>query len=269
MLIIDGMGREIEFKKTPERVISLIPCVTESLFELGASDKIVGITEYCIYPADKVKDIQKVGGPKSPNIDFIDKINPDLIFMDPDENRLEDFEVLQKNYPIFIAKGRNIEDSIAFIQKIGDIWGTKSKADELVKSIRDYLNELHLQNENSHPKKVLVLLWKKPYFVPSNNTYINSLIESYGLKNVFSDRVGYFEITEEQLVESQPDIILLPDEPYLFTKEDESDLKVLFDQRNIPIKIKIIIGTELCWYGVRTLKGLKYISEIVSQAFDN
>lgn len=268
MIITDGIGREVEIKSSPERVISLIPCVTETLFELGASDKIVGITDYCIYPADKIKDIQKVGGPKSPNIEFIDAINPDLIFMDPDENRLDDFDALQKKYPIFIVKGRNIEDSMVFIQKTGDIFGTKSKADGLVKSIRNCLDELRAKKGKTTYRRVLVLLWKKPYFVPGKETYINSLLESCGLENVFSKRAGYFEVSEDQIIESRPDIIFLPDEPYTFKREDESELQILFNRKNIPIKIKIIIGTELCWYGVRTLKGLKYIDEIISQAFN-
>jgi len=253
--------------KNPKRMISLIPCVTETLFELGGESKIVGVTDYCIYPKDKVDIITKVGGPKSIDIDKINEIKPDLIFMDPEENVLDDFEVLRKNYDIFVVNAKDIDGSINFIKSISKLLNTEDLAEKYISGIKNKVKELDEKYSEVRKKRALVLLWKEPYFVPGGSTYINSVLETCGMVNVFEDRAGYFKIEEEELIESSPEIIFLPSEPYEFTNIEKAELENNFNSQGKKIKAVMISGEELCWYGVRTLTGLKYIEDNVTNLY--
>jgi len=254
-----------EFEKVPQKVVSLIPSVTETLFEIGAGRKIAGITDYCIFPKDKVKDVAKVGGPKSVNKDLIDKINPDLIFMDPEENTLDDFEELRREYPIFVINVRTVEDSVEFLRSIGELFELEQKAESFISRINRYLHDLRSKYKNAPARRILILIWKDPYYVPGSGTYITSLAETYGVVNVFADKTGYFRVEEEGIIGVSPDIILLPDEPYEFKDEDVSAFNRLFENSGAKPKIRIVSGANLCWYGVRTLEGLKYFDGVFSE----
>jgi len=88
--IIDATGRELSFPSPPKRVVSLIPSITEALFDLGLRDVVVGISQFCNHPADEVKQKPRVGGQKNPDYAKIQALNPDLIILNQEENRPED-----------------------------------------------------------------------------------------------------------------------------------------------------------------------------------
>lgn len=265
MKIVDGFNREQIFEKIPERVVSMIPCVTETLFEFGAQDKIAGITDFCIFPEGKVDKITRIGGPKNVKMDVIDNIKPDLIFMDPEENTLADFQILEKKYPIFVVNVKNIIDSTNFIKKIGEIFENENKALKAINQILNKYKQIRSKYSESQRKKVLILLWKNPYVVPGNSTYINNLAFDCGLDNVFKDESGYFNVDNKRILNSSPDMIFLPDEPYSFSEKDEKELGDLFSNSGLFPKIKQVDGTYLCWYGIRTQKALDYFDKLVSE----
>ena len=78
-----------------QRIISLVPSITETLFDLGMGDQVIGVTRYCIYPNDAQKKL-KVGGTKSPKLETIKNLKPDLILINQEENRVDDYNQLQQ-----------------------------------------------------------------------------------------------------------------------------------------------------------------------------
>ena len=86
MVVTDQMNYEVDVPECPKRIISLVPSQTELLFDLGLADQIVGITKFCIHPADKVKSKSIIGGTKNFNFDKINALNPDLIISNKEEN---------------------------------------------------------------------------------------------------------------------------------------------------------------------------------------
>ena len=106
------------------RIISLVPSVTETLFELGLDDQIVAITRWCTRPAEKVIDKPKVGGTKNPKLQSILEWKPDIVILDCDENRKEDAEKLEKNgIRTFTVFPKTIDDSIRVIRQLGELFG--------------------------------------------------------------------------------------------------------------------------------------------------
>ncbi|MBK7958144.1 MAG: ABC transporter substrate-binding protein [Bacteroidetes bacterium] len=86
MKIIDQIGREILLKQSPVRIVSLVPSITELLFDLGLEEEIVGITRYCILPKEKVKNATKIGGTKDFDLEQIVQLKADFIFTNKEEN---------------------------------------------------------------------------------------------------------------------------------------------------------------------------------------
>src|SRR5574341_58912 len=120
------------------RIISLVPSVTETLYELGLEDQIIAITRFCRLPADRVQLKRKIGGTKSPKLDEIIAMNPDIVIMDQDENRKEDAEFLREHrIKIFATSSTSIEDSIDAIRDLGEIFGVQQKSARIIAEIRE------------------------------------------------------------------------------------------------------------------------------------
>src|SRR5579872_6362805 len=95
----DQMNRRVELPSIAKRIISIVPSQTELLFDLGLNDEIVGITKFCIHPADKFKIKTKVGGTKTVDIELVRKLNPDLIIGNKEENERRQVEELMRLFP--------------------------------------------------------------------------------------------------------------------------------------------------------------------------
>jgi ABC-type Fe3+-hydroxamate transport system substrate-binding protein len=94
VIIKDQLQREVILKSHPKRIISLVPSISELLFYLGLEENVVGITKFCVHPRQKVKAITKVGGTKNFRTDIIERLSPDLIIANKEENTKEGIEEL-------------------------------------------------------------------------------------------------------------------------------------------------------------------------------
>lgn len=110
----DQMGREVSVPKGPQRIVSLVPSITEYLFALGLGERVVGITKFCIYPEEWFQSKPRVGGTKNPDMAKIQNLAPDLIIGNKEENRLEDIEALERLAPVWMSDVNSIEDMYDF-----------------------------------------------------------------------------------------------------------------------------------------------------------
>src|SRR5450759_1940486 len=102
MSIRDARGRIFETRHTPQRIVSLVPSWTEVLFAFGAGDRVVGVTDYCIYPAEGIAAKTKIGGTKNPRVDQILSLAPDLVIANIEENSQVDVAALEaRGVPVF------------------------------------------------------------------------------------------------------------------------------------------------------------------------
>ncbi len=127
MKYMDQMKREVWLEKTPEKIVSLVPSLTELLVDLGLKDKLVGVTKFCVHPKGIKKEKTIIGGTKNFNIEKIKAIQPDLIIGNKEENDKEGVEELAKYFPVWVSDGSDFGDALVMIKSIGEITGEGSK----------------------------------------------------------------------------------------------------------------------------------------------
>ena len=113
---IDQMGREVLAPEKPLRIVSLVPSQTELLVDLGLSDRIVGLTKFCIHPEGFKREKTIVGGTKNVNIDKVRALQPDLIIGNKEENFKADIERLEKEFPVWMSDIVTLSDTYEFMR---------------------------------------------------------------------------------------------------------------------------------------------------------
>lgn len=260
------MGRQVKLFGTPVRIISLVPSQTELLSDLGLKDEIAGITKFCIHPEKIFRTKVRIGGTKKYDFEKIKALKPDLIIGNKEEN--EEFQVkeLMKHYPVWMSDIKTIAHALDMITGIGKIVGKQEKAIELKIKIQDRFRDLKQEiiNLNIKPRSVSYFIWKNPYMVAGNDTFINHLLELCGFKNVFKTHssptpVRYPQVSIEDIRAATPEIILLSSEPYPFKEKHIAEFKGILP----PATIKIIDGELFSWYGSRLLHAPPYFLDLL------
>src|SRR5688572_24729494 len=132
----DQLGSKITLRHRPTRIISLVPSQTELLFDLGLEKEIVGVTKFCIHPAKALKEKTIIGGTKKFDFDTIDRLSPDLIIGNKEENYKEGIELLKKKYPVWMSDIVTLEDSFAMINGVGEVCGRTADASKIISKIQ-------------------------------------------------------------------------------------------------------------------------------------
>jgi ABC-type Fe3+-hydroxamate transport system substrate-binding protein len=238
--------------KSPQKIVSLVPSLTELLFDLGLEDQIIGRTRFCIHPKGKVDQVEIMGGTKNPRIDKIRKAKPDLIIANREENRKEDVDNLQKDFEVMVSDIKTIEDALFTIHDIGNRCGAKKVAEELISAIR---KEYH--NAPDEPQlSVAYMIWRDPWMSVGADTYIHSVLNHWNLKNVFSNQTRYPKTTLEDLSNKNPDIILLSSEPYPFKEKHIKQVETACPDS----RILLVDGEWFSWYGSRMLPSFRKLN---------
>src|SRR5688572_2494230 len=99
----DALGHMIELTKTPRRIVSVVPSQTELLYDLGLDKEVVGITKFCIHPAEWFRTKTRVGGTKNLNLQKIKSLQPDLVLANKEENVKEQIEALAQHFPVWVS----------------------------------------------------------------------------------------------------------------------------------------------------------------------
>ena len=249
----DQRGTIFSFKQIPRKIISLVPSQTELLFDMGLDEEIVGITDYCIHPREKCDQKVKIGGPKSVDFPLIEKLHPDVIIANREENTQEEIEKLAEKYPVWISDIYTLEDALAMINGVGELVGKAQEAGSIVSRISSSL----LQFEQLSIR-ASYFIWQNPYMVAGGKTFINEMLKKCGLINIFESLSRYPAVTEDQINEAQPDIMLLCSEPYLFEEKHVYEFKERFPFA----KVFIVDGEIFSWYGSRLQYAGNYFAEL-------
>lgn len=253
----DQLGREINLQSVPRRIISVVPSQTELLFYLGLKEEVLGITKFCIHPADKFKSTTKIGGTKQLDIAKIQSLKPDLIIANKEENERGQLEELMKDFPVWISDVYHLADAAEMIIKVGELVNREKEAALLRDAIIQNFNSLLIKPTN---KRVAYLIWRKPYMAAGKNAFIDDMLQKCGLTNAV-DMQRYPEIDAEMLCDIQPDILLLSSEPYPFKEKHIAELKAIVPSA----VVKLVDGELFSWYGSRLLKAPAYFDQLLQQ----
>jgi len=250
----DQLGREILIPYPPQRIISLVPSITELLADFGLNKEVIGITKFCVFPDGWFRSKNRIGGTKTVNIDKVTLLKPDLILANKEENTKEEIDQLKTQFPVWISDVKNINDAQQMIQSIGEITDKIAVAQNLNHNISSQLQKI----SNRIPKKVAYMIWQDPIMVAGGDTYINAMLELGGFQNVFGGEKRYPIVSAEILSLAQPDEILLSSEPFPFCEKH-----IEFYQEICPqAVIRLIDGTFFSWYGSRLLPAIDYIGNL-------
>ena len=246
---------------TPERIVSLVPSLTEALFAFGAGERVVGRTRYCLWPPRAIGKVPTVGGTKKVDVDRVLELEPDLIVAVREENSRENVENLEgSGVPVFVGAPETVEEAIELLRKLAErVEAPRSEA------VLDPIGRVYdrLRNVTGGTRRVFVPIWKRPYMSVGSDTYVHDVLETCGGENVCGNSTRYPIVTLEEVEAAQPEVVLLPDEPYPFCAEDLEE----FYELDVPAahadRIHLVDGKLLTWYGPRMASSLTQLSALL------
>lgn len=261
-MITDVLGRTVRLAGLPQRIVSLVPSLTEYLFAVGAGERVVGITDFCTEPAAQVAHLPRVRGTKNPDHERIIALRPDLVLASKEENRLRDVMALAAaGISVYVTDICTVADALEQLTRLAHILGVEADAAPLLQDMRAALDALPLSqaNANQSGRRMLAFIWREPWMAVGEHTYANDLLRRCGAVNLALQMPGrYPRAALEAFMQLAPAIILLPDEPYRFT---EDDLTAFAPFATVPAvqtgRIHLCNGRLLTWYGPQTSTALR------------
>jgi ABC-type Fe3+-hydroxamate transport system substrate-binding protein len=250
----------------PRRIISLVPSQTELLHYLGLEEEVAGITKFCIHPDLWFREKFKIGGTKNINIERVHQVKPDLVIANKEENDRSQIEELQNYYPVWISDINNLSDAYAMIGSMGSICLKTERAELLIREINLLFADLEKEvlKDIARPATAY-LIWRNPYMAAGGNTFIDAMLDSCGLTNIFKSASRYPVISIEELKQKHCELLILSSEPYPFQQKHAEELK-----RYLPdTKIILADGEMFSWYGNRLLYAPGYFSDLRKRITEN
>ena len=207
--VLDDLHRIVRLSTPPQRIVSLAPSLTETLFALGLDSSVVGVTDFCTYPPRATK-LPHVGGLINPNLERIVSLKPDLVVMTVQGNTRSDFEKIEKlGLTVFVSNPGNVEGVFRTIRGIGILTRTTVRADSLINRLQRRRAELERRAAESPPVSVLFLLSFRPLISASSGTYIDEIIRlANGVNIAAGSQVAYPVLNREEILASDPSWII-------------------------------------------------------------
>ena len=255
--MIDDLGRTVSLARRPDRLVYLVPSLTELLFALGAGDLLVGVTRFCLEPR-AARDIRRVGGTKNPEITVIRELTHDLVIANAEENRREDVEALAASaVPVYVTFPKTVDGAIGLVRRLADVLGRSDAGATLAARLEAACCMSDATPAGARPL-VFCPIWKRPWMSFNRDTFAHDMLSVAGGDNVCADASARYPVVDAQSVHRRrPDIVLLPSEPYPFAPRDLDDLQQLLAPcSGAPPIVRFIDGQALTWYGPRIDWGL-------------
>jgi len=240
------------------RIISLVPSQTELLVDLGLEENIVGITKFCVHPTSLKKNKTIVGGTKNIKLDKIKELQPDFILCNKEENTKEIVLECERISKVHVSNIVTIQDTLALIELYGKLFSCEENTSQLTRKINLKLTDFNQFIKNKPTLKVAYFIWKKPWMVAGNETFINHILQLNKFENIFKNKNRYPEIELENIKNKDLDLVLLSSEPYPFKNKDIAEIAKI----NSEAKIILVDGEYFSWYGSRLLKAFDYFKEL-------
>jgi iron complex transport system substrate-binding protein len=254
--VFDHLSRKVTFNYPPKRIVSLVPSISELIVDLGLENELVGITKYCVHPSNLLKSKTIVGGTENIDIELITSLNPDIIIANREENNKSDIAKIN-DYPVFVSYIKTFDEALSFITDIGHLTNKEKQSHDIVNKIIQGFKNLDSNKSNN---KAAYIIWKEPFITVNNNTFTHSMLEKAGFDNVFSDlKEAYPKITKEDILQANPDYILLASEPYPFNNKHVDEYSLLFKNS----KILPVDGEIFSWYGSHLIKAPQYFKQLL------
>jgi len=289
----NGHRKALHFHQPPRQVVSLVPSLTESLFELGMGSSVVGITDFCIYPADSLGGITRLGGPKNPRVADIISLEPDLVLANWEENSRQTVEALEAaGIPVWVTFPKTVRQSVDVLWTLAGIYQSSLAAVRL-ETLEVALDWAETAVSGKRGIRYFCPIWHGDYSegVPwwmtfNQDTYCNDILKVVGGDNIFAERlrhyplsadlgiaepefagerdVRYPRVTVDEILKADPEIVLLPSEPFEFTAANQDKIESLLGSTQAAQGRKIfrVDGTLVTWPGTRLARALRELPQL-------
>jgi hypothetical protein len=260
--LVDALGTVHEVASATARIVSLVPSITELLFDLGLQSQVVGRTGFCVHPGDLVKRVAKVGGTKSIETMRIKRLAPTHLIVNIDENPRTTVDELARFVPhVIVTHPLTPVDNPRLYRLLGRIFSREEAAEALCKRFERSHQETVATAAVWPRRKVLYLIWKAPWMTVSRDTYISRMLATVGWDtHVVKSEARYPSVDLTPGMLSGLDVVLLSTEPYTFR---ERHCVEIIDQlpSGSRTRVALIDGAMTSWYGSRAIQGLQYLRE--------
>jgi ABC-type Fe3+-hydroxamate transport system substrate-binding protein len=277
-------------EQVPQRIVSLVPSLTEVLCAFGLGSRLVGITDYCVEPPSEVCTKPRIGGTKNPDVLAILRLAPELVVANVEENRRDDVVSIQAaGVSVFVCFPKTVREALETLRALARVTGAEAGAARVLERIEAAYEETLLYVAKRRRPRVFCPIWKDPWMTVNRETFIHDMLETCGGQNVFAERERRFplaadlgerpawdparvegrdrrypRVTLEEMAALKPEVILLPDEPYRFSAADRDDFAA-FTQ--VPAvrqrRIFLIDGKDICWYWSRLDDSLRTLRDLL------
>ncbi len=234
-VLTDDLGHPLEWTTPPTRAVSLVPSITEAL-ATSAPDVLVGATDWCTHTAGL--NPARVRGTKNPDLAAIADLEPDLVVANQEENRELDVRRLrERGIPVWVTVTETVPQALDGLDRLFNSVLARETPAWLVEARRLWDKERPVRGTAA------VAIWRDPWMVVGRDTFTGDVLHRLGLRNVYADSDGrYPQATPDDIEAHKPDLILLPDEPYVFTRDDGPEA---FEST----PTALCSGRLLTWYG--------------------
>jgi len=254
-------------KPYPQRIIALAPHAVETVFMLGAGERIIATTEYSDYP-EAANKIERIGGYAGIQIERVLELEPDLIIAWKSGNKEQDIEQLQKlGLPLYLSHTKKISDIPNEIRILGQKLGLQEQGEYHAKQFEQGLQALKNQYQNKQKVKVFYQLWSEPLRAMAAGSWINKMVEGCGGENIFNDtNLDYPQVSIENVLLAKPEAIIIPSHHGSKTEAGEIWNKWPEIPAVINNNIHFINGDILHRFSGRVLQGMQAICDVLEVA---
>ncbi|NQV98254.1 MAG: ABC transporter substrate-binding protein [Rhodospirillales bacterium] len=263
-MLIDAIGTQHKVASENVRIVSLVPSLTELLFDLGLGPQVVGRTGFCIHPHAEIKSVESVGGTKKINFEKLQQLRPDYVLLNVDENPKEIADELQRRQiTCIVTHPLTVADNPALYELLGDIFNRPNEALFLQKQFSAAFDRLEKSRALRPRRRVLYIIWRDPWMTISPATYIADLLNrvNWQVAGPFGEaRYPVFQFADLDLDEI--DLVLFSSEPYAFSKSHIAEFADRYPDH--AKKACLIDGELLSWYGSRAIRALPYLDHFSS-----
>ena len=247
------------------RIVSLVPSITELLFDLGVGSRVVGRTPFCVHPHDGVARVPRVGGTKTPRLERIRALEPTHVLLNVDENRREDADALAAFVPnVVVTHPLGPHDNPALYRLVGGIFASGEAVEHLCLEFERAVSALETAVRGLPERKVLYLIWRDPWMTVSHDTYVSRTLALVNFLTVGDDPSRrYPELVLGAELLAGVDLVLLSSEPFPFKQHHIAEIRTNAGAR-CP-SVRLFDAEMASWYGSRAIRAMDYLARFAAE----
>jgi ABC-type Fe3+-hydroxamate transport system substrate-binding protein len=250
----------------PRRIVSLVPSLTEALYAYGLRNEIAGVTRYCVRPAALVASVPRVGGTKTPDLDAIRALNPDLIITSAEENVREHVErLIGDGLTVYVSLPDTVNRALDELHDLALLTG--HEPDTLVWLQEARTLAAQLESRTAAPAPYFCPIWRRPYMVAGPDTYMSELLRLCGGTNIFDGGdARYYPVELSEAMARGPEVVLLPSEPYPFAEKHRAEVMAFADAPAVRARrVHLVDGQHVTWYGPRMAAAMRTLHALLTE----